>query len=69
MISDTDAHKNRIVWSGYKGASERYFNKYNRTRGIWYIDDPEVNPNKFIPMVWKDYKYDSNGKQISFSNF
>ena len=67
---DTVTHKNRVVWSGYKGASERYFNKFNRTRGIWYIDDPAVaSKDKFIPMIWKDYKYDKDGNQISFSTF
>ena len=46
--------RNRALWTGYMGASERYYNKFNRTRGVKHIDDSKNPGVKFIPMVWKD---------------
>lgn len=62
-----DLHRNKVLWTGYMGAPESHFNKFMRTRGNKHI--VEGNDILYHPMIWADHKFDSEGKQISFSTF
>ena len=60
------------TWTGYKGLSEPYLNKFNRTSS----NDAKVVKAKdgvteflMTPFVWGDFIFDKNGKQVAYRSF
>lgn len=62
--------RNYALWQGYMGADERTLNKYNRTRySIPRITNDAGESVYWAPFEWSEFKFDSDGNQISYSSY
>ena len=52
------------------GVDEKYLNQFNRTRQL-LPKDVEINgeTQTYTPLIWEDFKFDSNGNYLSFSTY
>ena len=65
-----DTYRNKALWQGYMGVDEKYLNQFNRTRQQLPRDvEIDGSTQTYTPLIWNDFKFDSDGNHLSFSNY